>query len=55
MKKIVAFGDSFFAGNELQDPGLVWPGIVAQRLGVEFETPSIPGCGNDRIAAQIYE
>lgn len=55
MKKIVAFGDSFFAGNELKDPGLVWPGVVAQRLGVEFETPSIPGCGNDRIAAQIYE
>lgn len=60
MKKIVIFGDSFLAGNELgdeisrPDPDLVWPALIAKRLDVAYDNCAISGCGNDAIARQIY-
>jgi hypothetical protein len=57
MKKIVSFGDSFVFGSELQDNhdgSKAWAGLAAQQLGVEYQTHSNPGCGNDAIAQQIY-
>ena len=57
MKKIVSFGDSFIFGSEQQnnnDGTLGWPGRAAGALGVEYKTLSVPGCGNDHIARQIY-
>lgn len=57
-KKIVAFGDSFIFGTELdsnQDGSRAWPGLAAQDLGYEFENQAIPGCGNTRILKQILE
>ena len=55
--KIVSFGDSFVKGTELQnndDGRQAWPGLVAQRLGTDYETCAIVACGNESIARQIY-
>jgi len=55
-KKIVSFGDSFIFGSELKnnnDGTKAWPGLVAQRLGLNYETCAIPGCGNESITRQI--
>jgi hypothetical protein len=57
MKKIVSFGDSFIWGTEI--PGnrngeLAWPALVAKNLKVDYITCSVPGCGNENIAQQIY-
>jgi hypothetical protein len=56
-KQIVSFGDSFVFGSEQQnneDGSLGWIGRAAQALGVKYTTTSVPGCGNDNIARQIY-
>lgn len=56
--KIVSFGDSFIFGSELKnnhDGHQAWPGLIAKRLGADYETLAIPGCGNDAIARQIFQ
>jgi hypothetical protein len=56
-KTIVSFGDSFVFGSEQQDNNdgaLGWAGRVAKKLGCRYHTSSVPGCGNDHIARQIY-
>ena len=56
-KKIVGFGDSFVFGSELEnnlDGSKSWIGQVASKLGVNYSTTAVPGCGNDHIARQIY-
>jgi hypothetical protein len=56
-KKIVSFGDSFVFGSELQnnhDGSQSWIGQAAQKLGCDYQTTAVPGCGNDAIARQIY-
>jgi hypothetical protein len=56
-KKIVSFGDSFVFGTEQKnnvDGAHGWPGRVAKNLQVDYVTNSVPGCGNDHIARQIY-
>ena len=56
-KKIVSFGDSFVRGTELNDNddcSKAWPGLVAQRLGVDYETCGVIACGNESIARQVY-
>ena len=56
-KKIVSFGDSFVFGSEQQnntDGSLGWIGRAAKKLGYKYYTSSVPGCGNDHIARQIY-
>jgi len=55
--KIVGFGDSFVFGSELNnnpDGHRSWIGQAAKKLGVEYETLSVPGCGNENIARQIF-
>lgn len=57
-KKIVSFGDSFIFGSELKnnpDGSRAWPGLIASKLGVDYETLAVPGCSNDHIARQIYQ
>jgi hypothetical protein len=57
MKKIIGFGDSFVFGSELQnnhDGSQSWIGQAAQKLGCDYLTTAVPGCGNDAIARQIY-
>ena len=57
MKKIVSFGDSFVFGSELKNNRLgskSWIGLAANILNLDFKTCSVPGCGNDHIARQIY-
>lgn len=54
--KIVSFGDSFIFGSELKDNingDKSWVGQAATQLGVEYETLSVPGCGNENITKQI--
>ncbi len=54
--KIVGFGDSFVFGSELADNSdgkSSWIGQAANQLGVEYETMSVPGCGNENISRQI--
>jgi hypothetical protein len=54
--KIVSFGDSFIFGSELNNNktgSQAWPGLIAQQLGLEYETCAIPGCGNESITRQI--
>jgi hypothetical protein len=56
-KKIVSFGDSFVFGSEQEhnsDGSLGWIGRAAKKLNCEYHTSSVPGCGNDNIARQIY-
>jgi len=56
--KIVSFGDSFIWGSELtnnHDGSRAWPGLCAQKLGCEYATLAVPGCGNDNIARQIFQ
>lgn len=55
-KKIVGFGDSFVFGSELTDNAQgrkSWIGQAAQRLGAEYETRAVPGCGNENISRQV--
>jgi hypothetical protein len=57
MKKIVSFGDSFVFGSELgnnHDGSKSWAGLAAKKLGVDYQTMSVPGCGNEHIARQVY-
>ena len=54
--KIVSFGDSFIFGSELRNNKnghQAWPGLIAQKLEVDYETCAIPGCGNESITRQI--
>lgn len=56
-KKIVSFGDSFVRGTELQDNNdcsKAWPGLIAQRLNVDYQTCGRIACGNESIAHQVY-
>lgn len=55
--KIISFGDSFMLGNELdkEDGTQTWPGILAQRLGCDFDIRAMAGCGNEYIAQQIFD
>jgi hypothetical protein len=57
MKKIVGFGDSFVWGTELAgntDGSKSWIAQAATKLGCNYSTTSVPGCGNDHIARQVY-
>lgn len=54
--KIVSFGDSFVFGNELknnQNGSQGWIGLAAHKLGVDYETLAVAGCGNENISRQI--
>jgi len=56
-KKIVSFGDSFILGSEIpnnEHGDLAWPGLISDRLGVDYTTCAVAGCGNEAIAQQIY-
>lgn len=59
INRIVSFGDSFIYGNELAaDQGLgadTWPALIAGRLGLDYQTTAVPGCGNEDIARQVRE
>jgi hypothetical protein len=54
--KIVSFGDSFVFGTELGDNNhgdKGWIGLAARKLGVDYTTTAVPGCGNENISRQI--
>jgi hypothetical protein len=51
--KIVGFGDSFVYGSELKHEKHSWVSQCAEKLGYEYETTAVPGCGNENISMQI--
>lgn len=60
--RLVAFGDSFVFGSELDDcnrlnplsPSLnTWPAIVADKLGIEYVCLAHPGCSNYDIMRRL--
>lgn len=51
--KLKAFGCSFTAGTDLDDPTQTWTSLLAQRLGFEYQSFAAPGVGNLFILHQI--
>ena len=51
--KLVGFGDSFVYGSELKREKHSWVSQCAERIGADYETTAVPGCGNDNISMQI--
>lgn len=61
--KLKSFGCSFIFGTDLSDGGkevyyasgsrLTWPALVAQQLGLEYETHARPGSGNLQILERL--
>jgi len=66
-KKVIAIGDSFTRGDELddcppsfsEDPFVhskqTWPAIIAQGLGIEYECISLGGRGNHWISSVLSD
>lgn len=57
VEKIVSFGDSFILGSEQADNidgSLAWPGRIAARLDLDYQTMAVAGCGNEHIAQQVF-
>ena len=53
LKKVIAIGDSFFAGAELHDATSVWPCLYANEIGVEFHNRSRGGCGSKWVLKEL--
>ena len=54
MKKVLALGDSFTYGEELENrEETCWIHIVARELGVELKNAARPGCSNDYIIKKL--
>jgi len=54
MKKVLALGDSFTYGEELENrEENCWIYIVARELGVELKNAARPGCSNDYIVKRL--
>jgi hypothetical protein len=56
IKKIISFGDSYLNGNELANSTQsTWPALIAQKLGLEFVSYAIAGCGNRTISRRVLD
>jgi hypothetical protein len=54
MKKVLALGDSFTYGEELENrEENCWIHIVARELGVELKNAARPGCSNDYMIKRL--
>jgi hypothetical protein len=51
--KILAVGDSFTYGEELENKNLAWPQLLADRLGYELTNYARPASGNTRIVRNV--
>lgn len=51
--KILALGDSFTYGEELEDKSKAWPYLLAQRLGASVNNLAKPGSGNTRMVREV--
>lgn len=51
--KVKGFGCSFVAGTDLANPNNTWPALIAQKLGLEYQSFAAPGVGNLNILHQI--
>ena len=54
-KKILAIGDSFTYGEELDDIYLAWPYQIARSLGAQVVNLGEPGSGNRRMVRKIMD
>jgi hypothetical protein len=53
--KILAVGDSFTYGYEMQDTGDAWPCVLARKLNATVTNLAKPGGGNTQIVRNIVE
>ena len=55
IKNILAVGDSFTYGEELQDRNLAWPILLGNLLNANVNNMAKPGSGNKRIIRNVME
>ena len=53
--KILALGDSFTWGEELEDRSNAWPFLVAKRLSCDIDNKGKPGGSNYRLMRKLLE
>lgn len=53
VKKVIAIGDSFFAGAELHNAAGVWPCVYANSIDAEFENRSRGGVGSKYVLKEL--
>lgn len=53
--KILALGDSFTWGEELEDRLDAWPFLIAKQLGCDINNKSMFGTGNYRLMRKLLE
>lgn len=55
VKKVIAIGDSFLAGSELQNTRNVWPGLFADTHHLEYECQAKPGHTSQFVLRTLFE
>ena len=55
MKKLLALGDSFTYGEELEDRNKCWANLIGQQLGYQVDNFGIPGGSNPRAVRMLFE
>jgi lysophospholipase L1-like esterase len=53
--KLLAIGDSFTYGEELEDRSLAWPHLLANKINYEVDNLGKPGAGNSKILRNAIE
>lgn len=53
MSKLLALGDSFTYGEELQDRNQCWAQLVANHFNLELDNQGIPGGSNQRVMRML--
>ena len=55
IKKVIAIGDSFLAGSELQKPNTTWPGLFAKHHGVDYQCLAQPGHSSQFVLRTLFD
>jgi hypothetical protein len=55
IKKVIAIGDSFLAGSELQNPDLTWPALFAKKYQLQYECLARPGHTIQYVLRTLFE
>lgn len=53
--KLLAVGDSFTYGEELEDTSLAWPYLLGQKIGYDVTNLGKPSGGNTQIVRNVVE
>jgi hypothetical protein len=55
VEKVIAIGDSFLAGSELQQFDLTWPGLFAKKYNLKYQCLSQPGHTSQYVLRTLFE